>query len=373
MDVRDACPSAVCASVARIQIAVSVTYMRLRNERGVALMLHNLIKRSRFALALLVFCGLPLQPCPAASAQNASEQSTTAPTAAETAQWQQDLAAWRAQREKEVSAPEGWLSLAGLEWLKPGINSVGAAADNQIRLPRGTPEHLGLLTVNGMVSSEDPSIISIVQLLSPAAGFPPDLTIDGKPAREGALVVDNTKPSLIAWHGLSIVILRRGDRFVLRMKDADSPARTAFRGLNWYEPDASYRVKARWVPFKPAQVEEIPTVIGTTLKMPAPGLAVFLLNGQVMHLEPVLEDPAGKTLFFILRDDTSKTTTYGGGRFLHTGLPDHGLDQPGSLVLDFNQLENPPCAYTTYATCPLPPEQNRLSVAFPAGEQRYQR
>ena len=185
-------------------------------------------------------------------------------------------------------------------------------------------------------------------------------------------MVDDAKPSTIAWRGLSLVVLKRGDRFVLRIKDANSPARAGFHGLNWYAPDPHLRVTARWVPFKPPLVEEIPTVIGTTLKLPAPGLAVFLIDGKVLHLEPVLEDPAGKTLFFILRDETSKTTTYGGGRFLHTGLPDHGLDQPGSLTLDFNRLENPPCAYTNYATCPLPPEQNRLEVALEAGERRYE-
>ena len=187
------------------------------------------------------------------------------------------------------------------------------------------------------------------------------------------MAVEDAKPSTIAWHGMSLVVLKRGDRYVARIKDADSPARMGFHGLNWYAPSSNYRVTARWVPFKPPQVEEIPTVIGTTLKLTAPGLAMFLLDGEILHLEPVLEDPAGKTLFFILRDETSKTTTYGGGRFLHTGLPDHGLDQPGNLILDFNQLENPPCAYTIYATCPLPPEQNRLGVALEAGEQRYQR
>jgi uncharacterized protein (DUF1684 family) len=277
--------------------------------------------------------------------------------------WQQGVAAWRGTREKEISAPGGWLSLAGLEWLKPGINSVGSGADNQIRLKGQAPEHFGMLTVNG----------GIVQLLAPAGGFPPELTMDGKPAREGSLVVDDANPSTIAWHGLSLVVLKRGDRFVLRIKDADSPARAAFHGLSWYPADERYVLTARWIPFKPAQVEEIPTVIGTTLKMTAPGLAVFLIDGKVLHLEPVLEDPAGKTLFFILRDETSETTTYGGGRFLHTGLPDHGLDQPGSLTLDFNRLENPPCAYTDYATCPLPPEENRLDVALEAGERRYER
>jgi uncharacterized protein (DUF1684 family) len=100
---------------------------------------------------------------------------------------------------------------------------------------------------------------------------------------------------------------------------------------------------------------------------------MFLLDGKVLHLEPVLEDPSGKTLFFILRDESSKTTTYGGGRFLHAGLPNQGLDQPGNLTLDFNRLENPPCAYTAYATCPLPPVQNQLAVALEAGERRYER
>jgi uncharacterized protein (DUF1684 family) len=230
-------------------------------------------------------------------------------------------------------------------------------------LQAGAPERLGLLTVSGQT----------VQLLSPAGGFPAELTIDGKPAREGPLTVDNAKPSTIAWRGMKLAILKRGDRYVLRIKDAESAARKSFHGLSWYAPDPRYRITARWVPFKPAQVEEIPTVLGTTLKLPAPGLAMFLLDGKVQQLEPVMEDPTGRTLFFILRDQTSTTTTYGGGRFLHTELPDHGLGQPGSLTLDFNRLENPPCAYTTFATCPLPPKQNQMDVPLEAGEKRYER
>ena len=136
-----------------------------------------------------------------------------------------------------------------------------------------------------------------MQLLAPAGGFPPDLTMDGKPAREGSLVVDDARPSTIAWHGISLVVLKRGDRYVARIKDADSAARAGFHGLNWYAPNPKLPgLIARWVPFKPRQVQVIPTVIGTTLKLPAPGLAVFLIDGEVLHLEPVLEDPAGKTL-----------------------------------------------------------------------------
>jgi uncharacterized protein len=275
--------------------------------------------------------------------------------------WRQSLLDWRAQREHELAAPDGWLTLVGLDWLKTGVNSIGTAADCQIRLHAQAPEHLGLLTVSGKT----------VQLLAPAGGFPAGLAVDGNPAREGPLTVDGPKPSIVAWHGLSLVVLDRGGRFALRSKDADSPTRTGFHGLHWYEPDQRYRITAQWIPFKEQLVERIPTVLGTTLDLPAPGIATFVIDGKPFRLEPVIEDGEKDALFFILRDKTSQTTTYGAGRFLHTGLPNHGLDQPGELVLDFNQLYNPPCAYTPYATCPLPPEQNRLAVEIPAGEQRY--
>lgn len=292
--------------------------------------------------------------------------------------WQQDLAAWRSQRASEISAPDGWLTLAGLEWLKPGINSLGSASDNQIHLPPQAPAHLGLITIIGGATDPHapktrPSAPLSIQLLAPSGGFPAGLTVNGKPAREGSLTVGDANPSTIAWQGLSMVVLQRGDRYVLRIKDAESPLRTGFHGLDWYPPDLHYRVTAHWIPFKPPLIEEIATIIGTTLKLPAPGLAMFLIDGKVEHLEPVLEDPNGKTLFFILRDPTSKTATYSGGRFLHASLPDHGLNEPGNLTLDFNRLENPPCAYTNFATCPLPPKQNQLDVAIEAGEKRYER
>jgi len=276
-------------------------------------------------------------------------------------QWRKDLSAWRTQREQNLAAPDSWLTLIGLEWLKPGVNTVGSAAGNQIHLPAKAPDHIGLLTVSAKT----------LQILAPTGGFPPDLTIDGKPAREGLLAADDAKPNIIAWHGLTMVVLHRGDRYALRIKDADSPTRTSFHGLNWYPPDPHFRVAARWIPYNPPHTEKIPTVIGTTLNLPSPGVAEFTLDGKTLRLEPVTEDGEDGILFFILRDLTSKTTTYEAARFLHTSLPNHGLTHPGTLELDFNKLENPPCAYTSYATCPLPPEQNRLPIPIPAGEQRY--
>lgn len=311
-------------------------------------------RRLRFfgLVMLAAACGLPgARPAIAQSLDPAVE-----------AHWRKDLSEWRTEREHEISAPDGWLTLAGLEWLKPGANRIGAAPDNQIKLQAPAPDHLGLFTVSG----------KNVQLLSPAGGFPPELKIDGKPAREGPIVVDNIRPSTITWRSLTLIVLDRGGRYALRIKDAESPTRTGFHGLNWYAPNPKFLVAAKWIPYTPQHTEKIPTVIGTTLELPAPGLAEFTLDDQTLRLEPVLEDPSGKTLFFIVRDATSTTTTYGAARFLHTGLPDNGLAQPGVLVLDFNRLENPPCAYTPYATCPLPPEQNRMPVAIEAGERRYE-
>ena len=331
----------------------------------------------RFAhLAALALALFPAGVVPPLAAQTAPEaQGAAAPEAA----WRQELAAWRAQRERTVSAPDGWLTLVGLEWLKPGFNSFGAAKDNQIQVRAQAPDHIGLLTVSGKLTGGKPMGSqtergnAIVQLLAPAGGFPPDLTVDGAPAREGQLTVTAAKPPIIAWHGLTLAVLSRGGRFVLRIKDADAPTRASFLGLNWYAPDPRFRVTAIWIPFDPPRIEKIPTGLGTTLDLPSPGVAEFTLDGQTLHLAPVIEDPEGKTLFFILRDTTSQSATYAEARFLHTGLPDHGLSQPGILTLDFNRLENPACAYTPYANCPQPPELNRLPVALKAGEQRYAR
>jgi uncharacterized protein (DUF1684 family) len=306
---------------------------------------------SLLALAITIAGGASLATR-AAAAQ-------TAVTSAES-EWLQDLDTWRARRAQEIDAPEGWLTLVGLEWLKPGANSVGAAADNQIKVNAQAPDHIGMLTVSGKT----------VQLLSPAGGFPADLKIDGQAAREGPLAA-SAKPSIISWHGLSMVVLDRGGRYAVRIKDADSATRKGFHGLNWYAPDPQFSVEASWVPFTPPHVEKIPTGIGTTLDLPAPGEAEFTVAGHKLTLEPVLENAGDRTLLFIVSDETGKQATYSGGRYLHAPFPDHGLAKPGKLILDFNRLENPACAYTLYATCPRPPEKNRLPVAIEAGEKRF--
>jgi uncharacterized protein (DUF1684 family) len=280
------------------------------------------------------------------------------------ATWQHDLADWRAKHEVELQSPDGWLALVGLEWLEPGDNSFGSAPDNRIHLPVGAPPHLGILRLEG----------ASIFLSSAPGGFPDGFLVDGKPASPQALRTgpdsDKNNPRLTVG-SLSMYVIHRGDRYGLRIRDSKSAALARFHGLKWFPPNAGYRVTARWIPYVPPRSTTLATLIGTAYSQTVPGVAEFMLGGKTYRLEPVLEDPAEAKLFFILRDTTSKSTTYGACRFLYTGFSDAGLARPGNLVLDFNYLENPPCAYTPYATCPLPPARNRLRIPLPVGEKRY--
>jgi uncharacterized protein len=275
--------------------------------------------------------------------------------------WENELNAFRAKRAADLEAPEGWLSLIGLGWLKEGDNTFGSDPDNRIQINGKAPAHVGVIRLEK----------NSLRLAPPSGGFPSGLTVDGQPAREVTLSANEGKPSKLTIGTITMIVINRDGQFALRIKDLDAPTRTAFHGLKWYPPNSAYRVKARWIPYSPPKQLDIPTILGTTTHLPAPGVAEFTIDGQTLRLEPVLETSQSKELFFILRDTTSKTTTYGAGRFLYTPLPDQGVAQPGELWMDFNRLINPPCAFTAYATCPLPPPQNRLNLAIPAGEERY--
>ena len=305
-------------------------------------------RRSQFALVAMLAASLYFVRCFTACAQYS----------------QSDELAWRTQHVADLQKPDGWLSLVGLEWLQPGETSIGSAADNKIHLPADAPAHLAVLKL------EDSSVM----LLAPKEGFPAGLQIDGAPAKEQILRADPDKDKFnarVAIGTLNFYVIRRADDFAVRVKDEKSPARTGFHGLNWFEPNGAYHVSAKWTPYVPAKAVLLDRLVGKSYSLPVPGVAEFTLQGRTFRLEPVLEDPKVAKLFFILKDTTSTETTYPACRFLYTGFPDHGLDQPGELVLDFNHLENPPCAYTPYATCPLPPAGNRLTIALPVGERRY--
>jgi uncharacterized protein (DUF1684 family) len=163
---------------------------------------------------------------------------------------------------------------------------------------------------------------------------------------------------------LSLFVIKRGEKYGIRLKDPESEYRREFHGIEVFPASAEYRVTAKWVA-EPAKIP-ILNVLGQTEEMKSPGYAVFRIHGQEYRLRPVLEADDAQELFFIFRDQTSAKETYGAGRFLYSEMP-----KDGHVVLDFNKAYNPPCAFTPYATCPLPPPENRLAVRIEAGEKKY--
>ena len=262
---------------------------------------------------------------------------------------------WRDARAKRLSSPSGWLTLVGLYWLQTGDNVFGSDPDCAVPLPEGkAPKRAGVLVLeNGSVRVKP----------EPGAG----LMVDGKPLGERVLSDDMAKDTDVVTLGdLSFFIIKRGDKTGVRVKDAQSPVRTHFKGLDYYPADPKWQVTGTFVPYDTPKKVAIPTVLGTAETMDAPGLVKLVLDGKEVTLEPVVEDPNDPLLWFIFKDQTSTKETYGGGRFLYSKMP-----KDGKVVVDFNQAYNPPCAFTPYATCPLPPKQNWLPVRVEAGEKVF--
>jgi hypothetical protein len=262
---------------------------------------------------------------------------------------------WRAGRLQRLTADDGWLAVAGLFWLKEGDNRAGTGPGNDILLPAGSaPEVVGVFAYrDGRVTfTADPGAA---------------VTVDGKPVTTLALQEDPPGPSSqLAINDLTLFVIKRGDRRAIRLRDRNRQERKQFEGLTYFPIDRRYRVVADWVPYDPPKTLSIPNVLGQIEELPCPGYARFTLEGQAMRIEPVIEQPGDTELFVLFRDATAGIETYGAGRFLYTPMP-----EGGKIVIDFNKAYNPPCAFTPYATCPLPPPQNVLPVRIEAGEKNY--
>jgi uncharacterized protein (DUF1684 family) len=263
---------------------------------------------------------------------------------------------WREEREAGLKADGGWLTLAGLFWLKEGTNRFGTDPAGEIVLPEGSaPARAGVFEFkDGQTTVRlEPGVegrIGTRAVTGPAV-LRPDVS---------------GSPDTLEMGPLSLSVIKRGDRYGIRLKDRNSMIRKSFTGLRWFDIKEAYRVTARWVAYPQPKPLKVPNILGQTEAMPSPGHADFTLNGKPVRLDGVLEDPQSVELFFILRDQTSGKETYGSGRFLYADLP-----KGGRLVLDFNKAYNPPCAFTPYATCPLPPPQNWMPLRVEAGEMAY--
>jgi len=260
----------------------------------------------------------------------------------------------RADRLQTLKAPDGWLSLIGLEWLQPGVNRIGSAADNDIILKAG-PAHLGTITL-------DEGGSTTLELAKGSGAL-----VDGRDVQRATLVDDGgtgRKATEVRFGSANFFVIAREGKKALRVKDENADSRAHFAGLDYFPIDPSWRVVADWVPFDPPRDLEIGNVLGGIDREKVPGKAVFVRDGHTFELYPIQEEP--DSLFFVFADRTSGKETYGAARFLDTALA-----KDGKLVLDFNEARNPPCAFTPYATCPLAPPENRLDVRVTAGEKKY--
>jgi uncharacterized protein (DUF1684 family) len=268
-----------------------------------------------------------------------------------------EIEAWRAKRLASLKREDGWLSLVGLFWLSEGANRIGTDPKaDRIVLPTGSaPKEVGSLDLSGG---------AVTLKASPDAG----LTAGGRPITTMALRTDNDAdgPTVVERGRIRFYVIKRGARLGVRVKDSQSPVRLSFHGIDSYPIDPRWRFEARFDAYRPPKTVAVPNILGSRDDEKSPGAVVFALDGKEYRLDAVTEAGTDE-LFLIFGDATNGSETYGGGRFLYAKPP--GPD--GRVVVDFNKAYNPPCVFTPYATCPLPPRGNRLPIRVEAGEKKY--
>lgn len=266
-----------------------------------------------------------------------------------------ELEAWHAGRINTLTAPDGWLSVTGLIWVEPGVWRFGSAADTDIVIDK-LPPFAGTLTLlaDGTAS---------VTLADNAGG-----TIGGVETKAGPLFDDRdpaVPPTRITFGAVNFHLIDREGKKALRVRDNDSEARRTFTGIDRFAADPAFRIEADWVAVDPPRSFEVDSIIGISSTVEVRHKAVFTFNGTEYTLWPT--HGSASAPMFVLRDPTAGKETYGASRFLF-GFFDQG--KPGKIVLDLNRAINPPCAFTPAATCPLPPDENRLPFPITAGEKK---
>lgn len=251
---------------------------------------------------------------------------------------EKETTAWHDKRQARLRAEDGWLALVGLHWLDEGPNDVLPDVGTFIRKGKAVE-------------------------LKPAAKA--SLTNNGKPFAGGNITTDanGARPDLLRSGTLQLFVIERGERVGVRVRDSEAKARKEFHGIARYPVSLGWKKDAKFELAKPGETLPIPNVLGDVTDEPLYGTAVFTHEGQEVRL---LATKDGDTLFFVFGDLTNRTETYGAGRFLYTELP-----KDGRVALDFNRAFNPPCAFSPFATCPLPVRENKLKLRIDAGEKRY--
>ena len=262
--------------------------------------------------------------------------------------------------KRDASLRKNWLSLTGLDWLKSGENSIGSGKDNNIHLPASVPETLGVI----QLKSAKPAVVSIEFTETKS------VKLDGKPVELGKFYPLQTdasaKPSLVEFNTVNFLIVERPNGLGVRTKDSANPAIAEFKEIRWWPIDEKLRITAQWVKLPEPKKIKFQDVLGNENEIEAHGYAEFKHDGHNVKLYPTEEGHSGAAdaYEFVFRDRSSGKESYGAARYLNTAAP----NKKGEITLDFNKAYNPPCAYTAFATCPLPPPENVLKVGIHAGE-----
>jgi uncharacterized protein len=265
-----------------------------------------------------------------------------------TAAHRAEVAAWRQKRYAALRRPMGWLTLIGLDWLNAGENRLGTDPGVEVSLPSGPP-------IAGTITTGDGA---------PIADAADDLLQhEGRRVRELRLATDaHGEPTLLELGALRLCVIERGQRLAVRTWDPEAPSRSRFEGIPHFPVDERWRLEARLEPGTAGRVK-VPDVLGDVAEEEFPGTIAFDVDG-VTHWLQALEGGDDGELWLIFADATNGVETYGGGRFLYTAPP----NPDGSVIIDFNMAYNPPCAFSQFATCPLPWQANRLGIRVEAGE-----
>ncbi|MCT9933707.1 DUF1684 domain-containing protein [Planotetraspora sp. A-T 1434] len=247
---------------------------------------------------------------------------------------------WHRRHEAAVGSPHGFLAVTNLHWL--------------------TPEPQRLPDAPGEWSTGEEGVVVTL-------GEGEELLLDGKPVRGRHVFGHIPERSEISavWGDAVIEVAKRGGHDIVRPRHPDHPLRAGYTGTPTFPPDPRWRVTGRYVPFDDPR----PTTVGAAVEglqhvYDAPGQVVFELDGRTLTLT-AFDGGASGGLVILFTDETSGVTTYAANR----GLKLDGPDAVGNVTLDFNRATNLPCAYTDFATCPLPPAENRLPLAVEAGEK----
>ena len=268
---------------------------------------------------------------------------------------QQAVDQWRAARVAELTSETGWLTLVGLYWLEKGDNTFGRAPSNRLVL-----DHPALARRAGTFKWDSTGVHFTANRGS-------GITHGGQPVSSLDMVMDTQgEPTVISSGSLRLFVIERSGKVGVRVRDVDSPLRRQFAPIDYFPVTTDWVFDARFEPYEPHRQIKIINILGLEVEQDSPGALVFNKDGREYRLDAVLENPDDQTLFVMFGDRTNGKGSYGGGRFLHTPLPSQG-----TVRVDFNQAYNPPCAFNNFATCPLPPEQNKLTLAVEAGEKAY--